>query len=279
MSRWFRYYDEALNDPKVQRLSGDLFKAWVNLLCLASKSGGELASLHDVAFALRLPEPKAAVVVTQLAVKGLLDKVDGRYFAPHKWTERQFKSDVSNERVSAFRKRKRNVTEALPETPPEQNRAEAERKRDISQAREAENSEAEKPKSPMIRPEAHSISDECYRALGIELQAIPPEWYALAYQIDMMLARGYDPPNIVATFAKLGGQKPLKPMNYFIKAVESSQQNQIKPAGQSNGKTGSVHQAMDRLVDKIAYFDQPAPDSARICGGEGENPIRSISSG
>lgn len=27
MSRWFRYYDEALDDPKVQRLPGEMFKA------------------------------------------------------------------------------------------------------------------------------------------------------------------------------------------------------------------------------------------------------------
>jgi hypothetical protein len=46
-ARWFRFYDDALNDPKVQKLSGDLFKAWVNILCLASKHGGELPAVND----------------------------------------------------------------------------------------------------------------------------------------------------------------------------------------------------------------------------------------
>lgn len=116
MTRWFRYYDDALNDPKVQRLSGELFKSWVNLLCLASKSGGELASLHDVAFALRLPEIKAAAVVTELATKGLLDRIDDRYFAPHKWSDRQFKSDGSTDRVKRFRNQERNVSCNVSET-------------------------------------------------------------------------------------------------------------------------------------------------------------------
>lgn len=132
-------------------------------------------------------------------------------------------------------------------------------------------------KTPMIRPEAHSLSDDCYRALGIEIGAIPPEWCALAYQIEMMLSRGYDPPNILGVADRLGRHRPLKPMNYFVKCVESSQQNQIKPAGAPNAKSGNVVQAADRLLAKLAYFDEPAPESARVCSGEGQNPIRAIS--
>lgn len=119
MSRWFRYYDDALNDPKVQRLSGDLFKAWVNLLCLASQSGGTIKSLADAAFALRLPEAKAGSVVAQLANYQLLDPVKDGYFSPHNWDKRQYKSDVSNERVKRHRKRECNVTSTVAVTPPD----------------------------------------------------------------------------------------------------------------------------------------------------------------
>ncbi len=128
MSQWFRYYDDALNDPKVQKLSGDLFKAWVNLLCLASKSGGEIKSASDAAFALRIPEPKARIIVAQLAGHGLLDTVTDGYFEPHNWSLRQFKSDGSNERVKRFREREKkrdcNVTETIDATGPEQSRTE-----------------------------------------------------------------------------------------------------------------------------------------------------------
>jgi hypothetical protein len=142
VSRWFRYYDDALNDPKVQSLRGDLFKAWVNLLCVASKNGGVIPSVADAAFGLRMTELKAAAVVTELAAARLLDRVAGGTFAPHNWNKRQFKSDTSNERVKAFRQREKkqgddvtvhgagnvtgNVTATADATAPEQNRAEAE---------------------------------------------------------------------------------------------------------------------------------------------------------
>ena len=56
MSRWFRFYDGALNDAKVQRLPAPLFKAWVNLLCLASMHDGVLPPVADISFSLRIPE-------------------------------------------------------------------------------------------------------------------------------------------------------------------------------------------------------------------------------
>ena len=40
--KWFRLYNDVINDPKVQRLDGETFKAWINILCLASKGGGVL---------------------------------------------------------------------------------------------------------------------------------------------------------------------------------------------------------------------------------------------
>lgn len=112
MSRWFRYYDDALDDPKVQRLSGDLFKAWVNLLSVASKRGGQIPSLSDAAFGLRMPEAKASLIVTELSHAGLLDRVTDGYFEPHNWSLRQFKADVTDptvaNRMRNYRNRKRN---------------------------------------------------------------------------------------------------------------------------------------------------------------------------
>jgi hypothetical protein len=39
---WWRAYDESADDPKLQRLSADLFRALFNLVCLASRNGGVL---------------------------------------------------------------------------------------------------------------------------------------------------------------------------------------------------------------------------------------------
>lgn len=140
MSRWFRFYDEALNDPKIQRLSGDKFKTWVNLLCLASKNSGFIPRLTDIAFTLRISEAKAISIIAEFCELNLLDTDDTEMLArysPHNWNGRQFKSDVSNERVKRYRERTRNVTLDVTETPPETEQIqtlETERKKDGASA-------------------------------------------------------------------------------------------------------------------------------------------------
>lgn len=120
MSRWFRFYDDAVNDPKVQRLPGEKFKAWVNLLCLASKNDGVLPALADVAYTLRLSEEKVSSLLNEFCAAGLIDPVEvsgaPMSYEPHNWNGRQFKSDVSNERVKRYRQRQRNVTVTPPDT-------------------------------------------------------------------------------------------------------------------------------------------------------------------
>lgn len=120
MARWFRLYSEVVNDPKVQRLPCEDFRAWINLLCLASENDGRLPSIDDIAFALRMTTDGAATVVERLSSAGLIDRVsggaDGYHYAPHGWAKRQYKSDTSTERVKRFRQRSETVSETPPET-------------------------------------------------------------------------------------------------------------------------------------------------------------------
>lgn len=120
MNRWFRYYEEALHDPKVLRLSDREFRVWVNLLCVASKCGGRLPPVSDLALELRMDEDAVRTVVERLVNGGMIDRCsggpNGTHYAPHNWEKRQFKSDTSTERVKRFRKRSRNVTETAPDT-------------------------------------------------------------------------------------------------------------------------------------------------------------------
>lgn len=120
MSRWFRFYDQALNDPKVQMLPADDFKSWVNLLCLASQNDGKLPGVTAIAFALRVTENAAVTVLERLHNAGLIDKCNGGangwFYAPHGWDKRQYKSDSSAERVKRHRANKCNVTVTPPET-------------------------------------------------------------------------------------------------------------------------------------------------------------------
>lgn len=112
---WFRFYDEALNDPKVQRLPGELFKTWVNLLCLAnqnSERGFLPCSMDDIAWALREPAETVRQHVHTLQGQGLLDWLeDDHCYVMHNWHTRQKASDDVAARV---RRHRENVTQGEP---------------------------------------------------------------------------------------------------------------------------------------------------------------------
>jgi len=118
MSRWFRMYADVLDDPKVQRLAPGLFKAWVNLLCLASRHDGQLPAMEDIAFALRLDENVTRDIIRDLLKCGLLEECDG--LSPHNWRGRQFKSDADETATERKRKQRERdkVKENGPVTPP-----------------------------------------------------------------------------------------------------------------------------------------------------------------
>jgi len=115
MTHWWRAYDHSVDNAKLQRLPGDLFKAWYNLCCLASANAGQLPRLSDIAFKLRVSETKAGNVIETLRKLRLVDGETGA-FRMHDWEEYQYKSDVSTERVKQFRERKRNVSSPVSET-------------------------------------------------------------------------------------------------------------------------------------------------------------------
>jgi hypothetical protein len=99
---WFRLYAETLDDIKVQSLPGELFKAWINLLCLANLHRGRLPGVEEIAFRLRISVTEAGRIVDALLERGLLDRT-GEGFTPHNWARRQFLSDCSTGRVRRHR--------------------------------------------------------------------------------------------------------------------------------------------------------------------------------
>lgn len=110
--KWFRFYHEVLHDSKVQTLSADMFRAWVNLLCLANEGDerGHLPDIKQIAFALRLKEDKAAQVLAHLVGCGLIDEEGDGTFRPHNWDNRQRNSDDVSNRVREHRRKKASVT-------------------------------------------------------------------------------------------------------------------------------------------------------------------------
>lgn len=135
--KWFRFYSDALDDPKVQRLPAELFKHWINLLCLANdgEPRGELPCVDDIAFRLRVDDDTAIQILRDLTERGLIDD-DSETLQPHNWDERQRQSDNVTERVRRHRAKidspvARNEDVTLHET-------DSERSCNASRAQEAE---------------------------------------------------------------------------------------------------------------------------------------------
>jgi len=121
--RWFRFYAEARTDPKVMALPPVLFRAWVDILCMACESkmdDGCLPPVGVIAVAQHWSIVRTETALEELVKRGLLDR-DKRGLRPHNWKARQYKSDSSTERV---RKHRRNgvipVTETFPQRPQRQ---------------------------------------------------------------------------------------------------------------------------------------------------------------
>jgi hypothetical protein len=100
--RWFRFYDETLNDPKALKLSDKTYRIWVGILCIASKNDGALPPFEDMAIMLRMKPAKLQPELEKLIAAELIDHDDDG-LRPHNWNTRQYKSDVSTERVKRFR--------------------------------------------------------------------------------------------------------------------------------------------------------------------------------
>lgn len=123
MSHWWRAHDECVDDPKLLLLSDRTHRAWFNLLCLASANGGTLPAMKVMEVKLRMKAPKIEAIIRELKDAVLIDETETG-LRPHNWDGRQYKSDVSTERVKRFRNGKRNVSETPPETEADTERSE-----------------------------------------------------------------------------------------------------------------------------------------------------------
>lgn len=114
MSRWFRFYAEAIRNPKVMRLSDKDFRVWVKLLAVAAENDGAIPPLEDLKHILSMRLDHLSSSVDRLISGGLIDALAGGY-EPHNWSKFQYKSDTSTARVTKHRA-KGNVSETPPDT-------------------------------------------------------------------------------------------------------------------------------------------------------------------
>jgi hypothetical protein len=111
-SRWIRFYEDSLHDPKIVTLSDRQFRDWCRLMLIASRHPlGHLPALRDIASDIRCTVADASAALEDLFEIGLIDivqQVPETVYAPHNWTKRQFVSDCegSAKRVRKHRSQK-----------------------------------------------------------------------------------------------------------------------------------------------------------------------------
>jgi hypothetical protein len=269
VSRWFRFYDDVINDPKVLSLPDAMRWSWVAVLCVASKNDGKLPEVQHLALMLRVSKQRAAAILNTLQDAGLVDRSETG-FVPHNWDGRQYKSDVSTDRVKRFRSNKRNVSTAVSETAPE-SESETDTDDRIGDAR-ARSTFTEGSKA---------LATVFWKALGFNSPIeIPPEFAGVDWRAIEWERAGWTADLIDAEARRIARDKPLKPLSYFEKVFATSFAKLQTPLPivdvreaekltvTSHGRTsasGNIIQAADRLLDKIRSFD----------AGPGEdNPIR-----
>jgi len=222
--RWWRAYAEARNDPKIQGLPLDMFKAWFNLCCLAAVRDGQIPSALDAALALHMTEAKARAAVAFLAGRNLLDPVPGGYFEPHNWNGRQYKSDVSTDRVKQHRERKRNSQSNGDET--------FQKRPQIQRQNQKEDDDGDARASGhqcTISPEAFALSDDLMVLQRLDRD--DPRCVASAYTAQSWLSKGWKADIIRSTVDIVMSRRPEAPsaLRYFEKAIAAAHAEAARP--------------------------------------------------
>jgi hypothetical protein len=250
MSRWWRAYDEAVNDPKLQLLSDHLFRAWFNLMCIASQHEGKLPAIDSIAFTLRVKPEKAAAIISQLHKAGLLDKTETG-FEPHNWNGRQYKSDVSTERVKRFRNGKRNVSVTPPDTEAETEQITEAKASDAPSASVDHRKRLFDEGLPKLAAMTGKGPDACRSFVGKCLKAA-----------------GDDAVTVLGLIEEAERNQVVDPSAWIAVRLKSP----VFSQGNANAKR-TVHDAARDLAARVRALDEPAPG---LCDGSGGSVVRML---
>lgn len=113
MTKWFRFYADAMRNPKVAALSDREFRLWVQVLSVASENDGRVPPAEELKHMLKARLDHLLTGLERLISTGLIDRLE-RGYEPHNWKKFQYKSDTSTERVRRHRD-ERNVSVTAPE--------------------------------------------------------------------------------------------------------------------------------------------------------------------
>jgi len=282
MSRWFRFYDDSINHPKVLRMPLAMRWHWVSILCLASKNDGVIPCVEDICAVLHMTAAKVRAILDDLIKRTLID-VNGTTLTPHDWNGRQYKSDVSTDRVKRFRERERNVSVTPPET-----EADTDSESDTKQIDDDDGGA----RARLLSDAAFEVATEIGKLCGYaEPLDWPPQWAGAPMRVQTWLNTGWPRDMIVTACHEAVGKKrdgPPSSINYFEKPIASFIAKQSQPLPQvnliegetinvvrQNGKPGII-ETQQKLIDHIEGLG-PRPNLIR--SEAGGNPVRLLPAG
>lgn len=109
--RWFRMHTKILDNADIQLMDANLFRVWVNMLCLAAESGdGTIPPLRQAAFRVRMDEHVLSAQIDRLIDQGHLIVGLNGVVSAKDWQRHQYRDPntvQSAERMRRYRERKR----------------------------------------------------------------------------------------------------------------------------------------------------------------------------
>lgn len=196
MTKWFRFYSDAMRNPKVAKLSDREFRLWVQVLAVASENEGRIPSAEDLKHVLNARLDHLLTGLKRLISAGLIDQLDVGY-EPHNWNKFQYKSDTSTDRVKKHRA-ERNVSE----TPP-----------DTEQIQKQRSVVAERP----VEGPPRFLLDKLLDALG--MTGNPPMWAVNIGPIADLIAQGYDLDRDILPVIRSRRKTSISGWRYFVPIV------------------------------------------------------------
>lgn len=216
MTHWWRAYDDAIDNPKLLKLSDADHRAWFTLQCIASANGGVLPPAGDIAVRLRLKPTKVAAWITKMVQAKLIDHQDG-VFVPHNWDTRQYKSDATDptarQRMKRYREKKRNERNGDDRN---------DRNATVTDIRPEADTEADQSRADAAPPFDEGLKKRAFAlSTSISLQftsrgfPVPPGDRSVHW-----LQQGLNPGSILTAIEKvLKRGKPISSMEYFDGAI------------------------------------------------------------
>jgi hypothetical protein len=206
-------------------------------------------------------------ILKELERCGLLDERDG-VLVPHNWSQRQYKSDVSNERVKRHRQRQCNVTSTVTVTPPDTDT-------------ESEQKDGGQRGAPILSDDCFSIAREIGQVCGYaEPSDWPVGWSQAHHRVQAWLNEGWPKDAILAACKDAMARKtdgPPSTINYFDKPIARWLAKQAAPLPEIKIQPrGTVHvrpaesDSRGQFREALAELRQFNRGGAPEHGGSGE---------